>query len=110
MNQLDLRIYLAHAVFWLAFAAGDLVARYRFRQTASAAVPKVETSGGASLRAPRASLLIGVHMIAFALLYTGIERAVFHVGLPATPPSLAAAGAVLIFIGGALMCWARLSF
>ena len=110
MRQFDLRIYLAHAVFWLAFAGGHLAARFRLRRMAGSAAPSVDTSGGAPLRAPRARLLIGIHMVAFALLYTGIERAVFRVGMPATPPFLRLAGALLILLGGALMCWARVAF
>src|SRR5262245_37848636 len=106
MRHFDLRIYLAHAAFWLAFATGHLIARYRFRPTGGSA-----TSGGTPpLRAPRARLLIGVHMVAFALLYTGVERAVFRVGMPEVPPLLRLAGALLILLGGVLMCWARLQF
>src|SRR5262249_27219726 len=67
-------------------------------------------SGGGSQRAPRANLLIGVHMVAFALLYTGVERAVFRVGMPAARPFLSVAGALVILGGGAPMCWARLAF
>ena len=100
---------MAHAVFWLAFAAGHLIARYRFRRTTDTSASSVDASG-VPLRSPRARLLIGVHMVAFALLYTGVERAVFRVGMPTVPPFLNWAGALLILLGGALMCWARLSF
>lgn len=110
MSQFDLRIYLAHAAFWLAFAAGDFIARRRFRRTTGASVPGADASGGGSVRAPRANLLIGVHMVAFALMYTGVERAVFRGGMPAARPLLSVAGALLILVGGALICWARLSF
>ena len=110
MTHFDLCIYLAHAVFWLAFAVGHLTARYRFSRTEATSPPSVETSAGTPLRAPRARLLIGLHMVAFALLYTGIERAVFSVGMPPVPPFLRLAGALLILLGGALMCWARLAF
>ena len=108
MRHFDLGIYLAHAAAWLAFAAGHLAARYRLSSGTSA--PTVEASGGAPLRARHAGLLVGVHMIAFALLYTGIERAVFRVGMPDVPPPFKLAGALLILLGGALMGWARLAF
>jgi len=62
------------------------------------------------MRAPQANLLIGLHMVAFALMYTGVERAVFRVGMPAALPFVKALGALLILIGGAVMCWARLAF
>jgi protein-S-isoprenylcysteine O-methyltransferase Ste14 len=110
MTHFDLRIYLAHAFSWLAFAAGHLIARYRFQPTAGTSTPSLEASAGAPLRAPRARLLIGLHMVAFALLYTGIERAVFRVGMPAVMPFFRWTGAVLILLGGALMGWARLAF
>lgn len=110
MSHFALSIYLTHALAWLAFAAGQLTARYRFRQTAATSAPRVETYGGAPLRAPRVKLLIALHLFAFALLYTGIERAVFRVGMPAVPPFLRLAGAFLILLGGVLMGWARLAF
>ena len=110
MRHYDLGIYMAHAVFWLSFAAGHLIARYRFRRTTDTSASSVDASGGAPLRSPRAKLLIGVHMVAFALVYTGMERAVFRVGMPTVPPFLRWAGGLLILLGGALMCWARLSF
>src|SRR5437868_4605452 len=110
MRHFDLRIYLAHAVCWLAFAVGDIAARFRFRRTASISAPSMDASRLAPLRAPRARLLVGAHMVAFALLYTGVERAVFRVGMPAIPPFLRLAGALLILGGGALMCCARLAF
>jgi protein-S-isoprenylcysteine O-methyltransferase Ste14 len=110
MRHFDLRIYLAHAVFWLAFAAGHFIARYRFRQAARTLASNADAPGAPPLRAPRARLLIGVHMVAFALLYTGVERAVFQVGMPEVTPFLRLAGALLIILGGALMCWARLAF
>ena len=110
MRHFDLRIYLAHAAFWLFFAAGHFAARHRDRRTPSNSLPKEDVSGGTPLRAPRAKLLIGVHMVAFALLYTGIERAVFRVGMPDVPALLRSVGGFLILVGGALMCWARLAF
>jgi protein-S-isoprenylcysteine O-methyltransferase Ste14 len=110
MSHFDLRIYLAHAVFWLTFAGGDLAARYRFRRASHTSAPRVEATGGAAMRAPRANLLIGLHMVAFALMYTGVERAVFRVGMPAVLPFVKALGMLLILVGGAVMCWARLSF
>ena len=81
MRHFDLGIYMAHGVFWLAFAAGHLIARYRFRGTTDTSASSVDASGGEPLRAPRARLLIGVHMVAFALVYSGMERAVFRGGM-----------------------------
>lgn len=106
-----LRIYAAHAAFWLAFAAGDLGARRRARRAPpAAAASDAAALGGAPLQAPRARLLIAVHMLAFALMYAGIPRAVFGRGMPAVPWALRAVGALLILAGGALAGWARLAF
>ena len=110
MRHFDLRIYLTHAAVWVAFAASHLIARLRFWPRARTGAPSVQASGGAPLHAPRARLIIVLHMAAFALLYTGMERAVFRVGAPAVPPIFKLAGALLILLGGALMCWARLAF
>jgi protein-S-isoprenylcysteine O-methyltransferase Ste14 len=110
MKHFDLRIYMAHAAFWLFFAAGHFAARHRSRRSLSNSSPTEDPPSPTPLRAPRAKLLIGVHMVAFALLYTGIERAVFRVGMPAVPAALRSVGGFLILLGGALMCWARLAF
>jgi len=110
MTRFDFRIYGAHAIFWLAFAAGHLVARYRSRRPAQMPAPVAEASGPAALRAPRAGLLVGVHMAAFALMYAGIGHAVFDGHMPAVPTPMRDAGALVILAGGALLAWARLAF
>jgi protein-S-isoprenylcysteine O-methyltransferase Ste14 len=115
MMPFDLRIYAIHAVFWLAFAAGDVAARSGSRRRAGvgpsdAASPDADASGDAPLRAPRAGLLVAVHMGAFALMYTGVGRAVFDSGLPRVAPLLPVAGALVILAGGVLAGWARLVF
>jgi protein-S-isoprenylcysteine O-methyltransferase Ste14 len=111
MVPFDLRIYAAHGIFWLAFAAGDLAARSRSRRRDDTpeAVGR-RGSADASLRAPHASLLVGVHLVAFALVYTGVGRAVFYARMPAAPLALRDAGAFLILAGGVLAGWARLAF
>jgi protein-S-isoprenylcysteine O-methyltransferase Ste14 len=103
MATLDLRIYVAHVIFWLMFAAGDFVARSR---GTSAAGPASETPA----RAPRAGLLVGIHMGAFALMYMGIGQAVFGRKIPAVSSSQIVVGALIIFAGGALAASARLAF
>ena len=113
MRLSDLGIYAAHGVFWLLFAAGDLGARTRSRGTEDARAPDAATAGApgdAPLRAPRAGLLVGVHMAAFALMYAGVGRAVFGGGIPGGPQWRPGVGALAILAGGALAAWARLAF
>jgi len=103
-------IYAAHAAFWLLFAAGDLAARLRARRTPAGPAPHRDANERAPMQAPHAGLLIAVHMVAFALMYMGIGRAVFGRATPATPFVVRATGALLIVAGGALAAWARLAF
>lgn len=110
MPHLDLGIYAAHAVFWLAFAAGHLAARATPAPVPNAGTPDATLAAGPPLRAPRAGLLIGVHMGAFALMYSGVGNAVFGRGAPAVPTWQRAAGLLLILAGGALAGWARRAF
>jgi protein-S-isoprenylcysteine O-methyltransferase Ste14 len=120
MRPIDLRIheihgvfiYGIHGVFWLAFVLGDLGARRRSRH-ASQAPPNAGAVNDADrppLEAPRAGLLVAVHMVAFALMYAGIGNAVFGQRMPLTPALQRVAGALVILAGGVLVGWARLAF
>ena len=106
-------VLLAHGVFWLAFATGDLIARFRSRRAPSAsATPAVAALdvGQAPLRAPKSALFVGVHTIAFALMYTGMRHAVMDARMPEQARALRGAGTLLIVAGGVLAGWARLAF
>lgn len=105
----DFRIYAMHAVFWLTFAAGDLVARSRSRRLSDGPVPDPVASGDAPLHAPRAGLLVAVHGVGFGLMYAGIGIAI-GAQTPAAPPLQRGLGALVIFAGGLLGGWARLAF
>lgn len=113
MPSFDLRIYALHGVFWLAFAAGDIAARFRSRQSPSA-LPRdavaAPHAGEAPLRASNSALLVGVHTVAFALMYTGVGHAVFGAQMPDVPPVLRGVGALVIIAGGVLVGWARMAF
>lgn len=109
MPRADIRIYVAHAVFWVIFAIGDLAARRVVRKSDAPRVPP--PSGSAEpLRAPRAGLLVAIHMVAFALMYSGIGNAVFGRRLPATTTLVRALGAAVIVAGALFAAWARMSF
>ena len=108
----DLRIYALHGVFWLAFALGDLGARYRNRTAPDTLGTPVKPDGQPPLEAPRAGLLVAVHMVAFALMYAGIGQAVFggRVSASSGLPPLRVAGTLVILIGAVVVGWARLAF
>jgi len=113
VNRYDLRIYLAHILFWLTFGAANVYARMRGGPSPDAAPPEPSRTVGdaESLRAPHASLLVWVHALAFAVLFFGVGRAVFNDRVPFHPPTWrVAAGATIIAIGAALAFWARVSF
>lgn len=108
MPPFDLRIYALHGVFWLAFALGDIGARIRSRRATPAHPSGTDRP---PLEAPRAGLLVAVHMVAFALMYAGIGQAVFGGRTIVSPTrELRIAGALVILAGGILVGWARLAF
>jgi len=113
VNRYDLRIYLAHILFWLAFAAANVYARLRGGPPPKAAPAAASSTAGhaESLRAPHASLLVWIHAAAFAVLFFGVGRAVFNDRAPFQPPAWRVAiGAAIIAVGAVLACWARVSF
>ena len=110
MIPFDLRIYGAHAVFWLSFAAGDLAARHRSGRVVADQAPAASDPGEPPLSAPHGRLLVGVHMVAFALMYTGVGRAVFDTRTSGASPLVRIGGAVVILAGGVLAARARLAF
>ena len=102
----DLLIYAAHLAFWLLFAAGHAYARRQFPPPALSSA----ATDAPPMRAPHSRLLVGLHMVAFAILYSGIGQALFHSGVPRLVPLQRVLGCIVILAGGALMCWARVSF
>jgi protein-S-isoprenylcysteine O-methyltransferase Ste14 len=113
VHRYDLRIYLAHILFWLTFAAANVYARVRGVASPSAAPAASAPAAGntESLRAPYASLLVWIHALAFAVLFFGVGRAVFNDRVPFQPPAWRVAIAVAIIALGALFAfWARVSF
>jgi protein-S-isoprenylcysteine O-methyltransferase Ste14 len=110
MPSFDLRIYGAHAIFWLCFVAGDLVARRRPRHAPAAPAATTHAASGEPLRAPNARMLVFIHMIAFALMYSGVGRAVFDLHTPAAPVWQRVLGALVILGGGVLVAAARIAF
>ena len=110
-------VYAAHILFWLVFAAANLYARRRpGASPAAAAIPSAAAASSASsagepLRAKNASLLVGVHVFAFAVMMFGVGQAVWNRRVPFEPSAArVAVGAAIIAIGAALAFCARVSF
>jgi protein-S-isoprenylcysteine O-methyltransferase Ste14 len=105
-------IYVAHILFWLAFAAANAYARRRYPMSPTHDAAAATTAReGDTLRARNASLLVWVHAFAFAVLFYGVGRAVWNRNVPFHPPAWrVVAGVAIIAIGGVLMSWARVSF
>ena len=114
MLSFDVRVYAMHGLFWLAFALGDLGARYRTGRVSTAPpIPAAaDDADRPPLEAPHARLLVAVHMLAFALMYAGIGQAVFggRAMMSLMPRPLQVAGALVILAGGVLVGLARLAF
>jgi protein-S-isoprenylcysteine O-methyltransferase Ste14 len=103
-------IYVAHALFWLVFAAANVYARRRYPPPPHDRAPSSAEADNA-LRAKHASLLVWVHALAFALLFYGVGRAVWNRDVPFHPPAWrVAVGVTIIAAGAALAFWARVSF
>jgi protein-S-isoprenylcysteine O-methyltransferase Ste14 len=105
-------IYVAHALFWLVFAAANVYARRRYPATATPdAAASSSSVAGDTLRAKNASLLVWIHALAFAVLFYGVGRAVWNRDVPFHPPAWrVSVGVAIIAAGAALAFWARVSF
>jgi protein-S-isoprenylcysteine O-methyltransferase Ste14 len=107
VGPFDVGVYLAHVVFWLAFAAGDVYARRLARR--SRAESATSPAAGEPTSAPHAGLLVFLHMVAFGVLYFGVGRAVFDTRTAGTA-ARRVIGAAIIVAGAGLTSWARVSF
>jgi len=103
----DYWLYALHAGFWIAFGIARLFVRARAGAT-SAAPAAPATSSEASGRFSR--LILAPHIVAFGLMYWGIDAAVFHHGVPEWLAGQRILGAIVIAAGAALTVWALLYF
>jgi protein-S-isoprenylcysteine O-methyltransferase Ste14 len=101
MNR-DLLLYAAHAVFWASFGVTRMLLPKRSEADAPATSSTAE--------APYSRLVLGVHFVAFLVLYMGIGAAVIPGRVPQRFPHQRITGAVVILIGAALASWAIASF
>jgi protein-S-isoprenylcysteine O-methyltransferase Ste14 len=99
----DLAIYAAHAAFWMVFAVAAA--------TRKKCPPRVGDPESRETRTAKHSrLLVAIHLAAFAVMYTGIELAVFSRGVPNWFPGHRVAGAIVIALGALLAASALLYF
>jgi len=107
MSSVDYAIYLVHTLFWWSFVIARMILRSRERShTAPGAGPV--TTQEFTARFSRA--VIGVHFLAFGVLYFGLGYAIVPGRVPVWFPGQRVAGSIVIAAGAALMVWALVCF
>ncbi|HMI57088.1 MAG TPA: isoprenylcysteine carboxylmethyltransferase family protein [Gemmatimonadaceae bacterium] len=108
----DIYLYALHVAFWAAFLLTRLLVRSRGVAPPSPlttdTVPPAVPAPVATARFSRLAFV--PHLIAFALLYTGIDNAVFHRLVPEWFAGQRIVGALVIVAGAALAVSALLYF
>ena len=107
VRNADLAIYAVHFAFWSAFILGRILVRSSNRRAGgvapSASIAREKTT------APYSRVVLAVHMVAFALLYTGVALVAFnHVSVWYAGQRLL--GFVVIAVGALLVISALLYF
>ncbi len=104
MQLRDVAIYGVHAAFWGAFGITQrFVGVGRAVKEPAVAVAVTHT-------APYSRLVLGVHFVAFGVMYAGIGGAVFAGSVPAWFPGQRLAGTAVMALGAWLMCWSLVYF
>lgn len=106
MNNPDLLLYVAHALFWGAFG----LTNYFMRDAAATLDPMGTSETVEAQVAPHSRALLAFHMVAFAVMYFGIGNAVLPARVPERFAAQRLVGALVIAAGAGLMCWARVWF
>jgi protein-S-isoprenylcysteine O-methyltransferase Ste14 len=102
----DLLIYPTHVAFWASFGLTRRLTHAGDAQPASPAAPAATRSE----TAPFSRFVLGVHMLAFGVMYAGIGQAVFPNRVPGWFTGQRAAGTAVMALGALLMSWAVASF
>jgi protein-S-isoprenylcysteine O-methyltransferase Ste14 len=104
MQLQDLAIYGVHAAFWTTFGITQrFVGAGHAVRTAGPAVAAPRT-------APYSRLVLGVHFVAFAVMYMGVGSAVFPGRVPEWFAGQRIAGTAIMGLGSWLMCWSLVYF
>ena len=108
----DIYIYAFHVAFWATFALTRILVRKRGGAPPSPlttnTVPPTVPTAAATARFSRLAFV--PHLIAFALLYTGIDNAVFRSRVPEWFAGQRIVGALIIVAGAALAASALVYF
>lgn len=111
-RNVDLLLYALHLVFWAAFAITRFIVQRRASaaQSAPQPAPPAQPAVGEVRTAPHSRLLLGLHTVAFAVMYFGIGNAVLGGSVPEVFAGQRTVGALVIALGGVIACWAVASF
>ena len=100
----DVAIYGVHVAFWAAFGITQrFVGPGRAVKETGPAVAAAHTEA-------KSRLVLGIHFVAFGIMYMGIGGAVFSTGVPTWFPGQRLAGTAVMAAGAVLMCWSLLHF
>jgi protein-S-isoprenylcysteine O-methyltransferase Ste14 len=100
----DLAIYAVHGCYWAALIVARLAGRNRKRSEDSRIVAREKKT------AKYSRVLVGVHFVAFAFMYSGIGAAVFQGQTPTWFSGQRIVGGIIIGVGAALAASAMLHF
>jgi protein-S-isoprenylcysteine O-methyltransferase Ste14 len=107
-TNIDLALYAEHAAFWSVFGLTRLILHSRHRdgtgRPAQAAVSREKTI------APFSRTLLALHMLAFAVMYFGVGRAVLPRRVPVWFSGQRIVGSMVIASGAGLVAWALVGF
>jgi protein-S-isoprenylcysteine O-methyltransferase Ste14 len=107
--DIDLALYGEHVAFWSAFGLTRLILRLRERDGTATSDPAT-VSQQDTTTAPFSRALLGVHMLAFAVMYFGVANAVFPRRVPVWFLGQRIVGSMVIASGAVLVTWALVSF
>jgi protein-S-isoprenylcysteine O-methyltransferase Ste14 len=100
--NVDLLIYVAHALFWGAFGLTRLLVRRRANRVRA----EPEAASATPQTAPYSRTLLFIHALAFGGMYFGLGAAVLPNRVPLLFAGQRAVAALIIALGAWLACWA----
>jgi len=103
----DLAIYAVHAACGLAFA---LTRWYARSSPAHGPAAPVEAQAPATVTSPWSRTLVGLHSLAFGLMYFGIGNSVIPHRVPRWFAGQQIVGTLIIATGAFMGCWSLLHF
>ena len=105
--NVDLLVYLVHALFWGSFGVTRV-----FAQRSARPAPSAQDGAAAaeSRTAPYSRVLLAVHVLAFGAMYFGVGTAVLPNQVPDLFMGQSVVATLIIAVGAWLTCWALLHF